>query len=92
MRGHIALLALLLAPVWPAADGRAQQLYVGSSSVLPEQVERMYVRGMDFLARTQTPAGNWPDESHGTEQAINGLAVVSLLAHGTIQILAPTAR
>ena len=48
----------------------------------PEQVERMYVKGMDFLAHTQLPGGNWPDESHGTEPAITGLAVVSLLAHG----------
>jgi hypothetical protein len=76
------LLLLLWPLLWPPADGRAQQLYVGSSSVLPEQVERMYVKGMDFLARTQLPAGTWPDQSHGTEQAINGLAVVSLLAHG----------
>jgi prenyltransferase beta subunit len=76
------IFALISALIFPSSEIRAQKLYVGSSSVLPEQVERMYVKGMDFLARTQAPAGNWPDESHGTEQAITSLAVVSLLAHG----------
>ncbi|MGH9592338.1 MAG: prenyltransferase/squalene oxidase repeat-containing protein, partial [Bryobacteraceae bacterium] len=38
--------------------------------------------GLDFLARTQKLEGNWPDETAGTEAAITGLAVVSLLAHG----------
>ncbi len=77
-----SVLLSLVPALWLCAGARAQQLYVGSSPVLPGQVERMYVKGMDFLARTQLPAGNWPDESHGTEQAINGLAVVSMLAHG----------
>jgi hypothetical protein len=42
----------------------------------------MYVRGLQFLARTQTAEGNWPDEPPNGEPAVTALAVVSLLAHG----------
>jgi hypothetical protein len=64
-----------------AAGGRAQQVFTGSAEIVPEQVDRMYLKGLDFLARTQTPAGNWPDTGSGPA-AICGLAVVSMLAHG----------
>ena len=64
-----------------AAGARAQQVFTGSAEIVPEQVDRMYLKGLDFLARTQTPAGNWADASSGPA-AICGLAVVSMLAHG----------
>jgi hypothetical protein len=60
----------------------AQQLYTGSASLVAEEVDRMYVRAMQFLVRTQSPQGNWPDEPRSDEPALNGLAVLSLLAHG----------
>lgn len=60
----------------------AQQLYTGSASLVAEEVDRMYVKAMQFLVRTQSPQGNWPDEPRGDEPALNALAVVSLLAHG----------
>lgn len=63
-----------------AASSYAQQLYQSSS--LPIEVERIYVKGMDYLAKTQLPAGNWPDSTHGSDPAVVGLAVVSMLAHG----------
>jgi hypothetical protein len=60
----------------------AQQLYTGSAAIVAQEVDRMYVKGMQFLARTQSPEGTWPDEPHGDEPALNGFAVLSLLAHG----------
>jgi hypothetical protein len=72
------LLAASLAPV----SLRAQQLYTGSASLVAEEVDRMYVKAMQSLVRTQSPQGTWPDEPHNYEPALNGLAVISLLAHG----------
>jgi hypothetical protein len=63
-----------------ALSARAQQLYQSGS--LPIEVERIYVKGMDYLAKSQLPAGNWSDATHGSDPAVVGLAVVSMLAHG----------
>jgi hypothetical protein len=71
-------LALALIP----ASLRAQQLYSGSASLVAEEVDRMYVKAMQFLVRTQTPEGFWPDEPRTDVAALNGLAVLSLMAHG----------
>ncbi len=78
-RGLILLSILVcLAPL----ASLAQTTFTGSADLIPEQVDRMYIKGLDYLARTQTPGGNWPDEAGSTQAAITGLAVVSLLAHG----------
>jgi squalene cyclase len=58
-----------------------QTTFTGSAEIIPTQVEHMYVKGMDYLVRTQTADGSWPDESMN-RPAITALAVVSLLAHG----------
>ena len=80
MNFNPAILLLALAGLVPAG-ARAQQVFTGSAEILPEQVDRMYLKGMDYLARTQLPAGNWADATPGPA-AIPALAVVSLLAHG----------
>ena len=59
----------------------AQTLYSGSAELIPEQVDRMYLKGMDYLVRSQSPDGSWTDASQGPA-AIAALALVSLLAHG----------
>jgi hypothetical protein len=71
------LLAMCLMPVTLPA----QQLYTGSASVA-EEVDRMYVKAMQFLVHSQGPQGNWPDQPRGTEPALTAFAVLSLLAHG----------
>jgi hypothetical protein len=76
------LMWLILAAFLGPIPLPAQQLYTGSASLVAEQVDHMYVKAMQFLVRTQTPDGSWPDEPHGDEPALNGLAVLSLLAHG----------
>ncbi|MDB6058283.1 MAG: Squalene--hopene cyclase [Verrucomicrobiales bacterium] len=70
----------LLTSMTLATCARAQQLYQSSS--MPVEVERIYVKGLDYLAKAQLPAGNWPDATHGSDPAVVGLAVVSMLAHG----------
>jgi hypothetical protein len=65
-----------------AAAAQGQQLYTGSAGIVAADVDKMYVRGLQFLARTQSPEGNWPDEPANTEPALTSLAVISLLAHG----------
>jgi hypothetical protein len=74
------LLALVLTLCAMAAP--AQQLYTGSAGVVAADVDKMYVRGLQYLVRTQTPAGNWPDEPPQGEPAVTSLALISLLAHG----------
>src|ERR1700722_11144568 len=65
-----------------ATAAPAQQLYTGSAGVVASEVDKMYVRGLQYLVRTQTPEGNWPDEPFNGEPAVTSLAAVSLLAHG----------
>jgi hypothetical protein len=79
-RSKAQLLYVTLA-LWASA-APAQQLYTGSAGIVAGEVDKMYVRGLQFLARTQTAEGNWPDQPPNTEPAITSLAVISLLAHG----------
>jgi hypothetical protein len=65
-----------------AASAPAQQLYTGSAGVVAVEVDKMYLRGLQSLVRTQTPQGNWPDAPPNGEPAVTSLAVISLLAHG----------
>jgi hypothetical protein len=76
------ILLLLLTASLASVPAGAQQLYTGSASLVAEEVDRMYVKGMQFLVRTQSPQGDWPDETPNGKAAVNGLAVISLLAHG----------
>ncbi len=58
----------------------------GASALLgPEvsaELDKMYVRGLQFLQKSQAPEGFWSDPQYGREPAVVGLAVVSMLAHG----------
>jgi hypothetical protein len=60
----------------------AQDLFIGKGEVTAMQVDRTYVKALQFLVRSQTPEGNWTDRSYGSEPAVVGLAMVSMLAHG----------
>ena len=74
-------LALLMACA--PAILQAQETFTTSSAVMPAEVDRIYVRGLQALVKTQNPAGNWPDDPlYGSEPAVVGLAVISMLAHG----------
>lgn len=78
----ISSLALCLALWLGPATARAQQLFTGSGVNEADEVEKMYVKGMDFLAKSQSPDGSWPDEPAGTTAALTSIATLSILAHG----------
>jgi prenyltransferase beta subunit len=59
----------------------SQELFEGTSEQVAPEIERMYVKGLQFLVRTQTPQGAWA-EAQGSQPAVVALAVLSLLAHG----------
>ncbi len=81
----LALLVLLsnLLPL------RAQQLFEEQPEFAPAELDKIYVRGLQFLARGQSTEGAWPDAPYGAEPAVVGLAVVSMLAHGDDANLGP---
>ena len=62
--------------------GRAQELFEESGDVSPAQIDRMYVRGLQYLVKSQTEEGRWSEMPYGAEPAVVGLAVVAMLAHG----------
>lgn len=63
-------------------NARGQELFQDAGGVSPSQVDRMYVKGLMHLVKTQTPDGRWADMPYGAEPAVVGLAVVAMLAHG----------
>lgn len=67
----------------------AQELFLGQTDIAPTEVDRIYVKGLQFLTRSQTAEGNWPDRSYGSEPAVVGLSIVSMLAHGDDPNLGP---
>ena len=49
---------------------------------IPPNLDGMYVRGLRFLAGTQTPEGCWPSDGYGQQAGVVGLAIMAMLAHG----------
>jgi hypothetical protein len=64
------------------ACSRAQELFQGAGDVNPSEVDRVYVKGLQYLAKAQLPEGRWNEMPYGAEPAVVGLAVVAMLAHG----------
>ncbi|MDX1953877.1 MAG: prenyltransferase/squalene oxidase repeat-containing protein [Verrucomicrobiota bacterium] len=60
----------------------AQELFSEQTATAANEIERMYVRGLQFLSQTQQPDGSWEDKPYGAEPAVVGLAIVAILAHG----------
>lgn len=67
----------------------AQELFSEKSDAAATEVDRIYVKGLQRLANTQSADGRWPDGPYGAEPAVVGLAVVSMLAHGEDPNLGP---
>lgn len=74
----IRLLALLFTLI-PLA---AQELFQDEDAITGTDLERIYVKGIQHLARTQTEDGSWPDRPYGMEPAVVGLCLTAMLAHG----------
>ena len=75
-----------------AMAGNGQELFVEKSDGSAREVERIYSRGLQFLLRTQTADGNFPDMPYGSEPGVVGLSVVSMLAHGDDPNFGPFAQ
>ena len=65
------------------AGGRAnaQDFFGNRGDPIPPELEDIYSRGLEYLARTQSPDGSWA-QNMGQEPAVVGFAVLSFLAHG----------
>lgn len=83
------LTLLLVAGI--TSSSQAQELFMDSADPLANEVERVYVKGLQFLARTQLPEGQWPEPLYGSEPAVVGFAVIAMLAHGDDPNLGPFA-
>ncbi len=84
-----ATVALLLLA---ESTGIAQELFIEKNDSSAREVERMYLRGMQYLVKAQTPDGNFSDAPYGSEPGVVGLAVISMLAHGDDPNLGPYAQ
>ena len=63
----------------PSARGQALLTYHGDT--IPDEVELMYLRGLEHLKATQGENGAWA-QPYGSEPGVVGLCVLSMLAHG----------
>jgi len=63
------------------ADGVPPDLLLYSGDPVPDNVERMYAGGLDYLVRSQTDSGCWAD-SNGSQPGVCGLVVLAMLAKG----------
>ena len=59
----------------------AQALFSQDQDVIPQNIDRMYVKGIQYLAHAQNSNGCW-DGPFGGEPAVVGLSMLSILAHG----------
>ena len=64
-----------------AGAANAQDLPGRKDDVIPQQVELIYERGLQYLAKSQNAKGHW-DDGVGSEPGVVGLCVAAFLAHG----------
>jgi hypothetical protein len=70
--------ALLLA----CAAVRAQEGVAYHGDQIPPEVENVYVKGLQFLVRSQDAEGSWSRSGGESGPGITGLALLAILAHG----------
>ncbi len=84
---HKTLTLLLVTASFLAATPRmtAQELFEGATDFIAPDVETMYKKGIDYLAKSQKPDGSFGGQAndyYGNQPAVVGLCVVAMLAHG----------
>jgi len=89
-RGKRISLALIL--LFSSIATPAQELFIERNDSTAREVERMYLRGLQYLTRAQKPEGNFGDMPYGSEPGVVGLAIVSMLAHGDDPNFGPYAQ
>ncbi len=64
------------------AAARAQGFLDRKDDRIPAQVDIIYSRGLNYLAKSQNAEGSWSDGS-GDEPGVVGLCIAAFLAHGS---------
>src|ERR1043166_7185570 len=59
----------------------AQTFFSQNEDIIPQDLDRMYVKGLKYLVKNQKPDGSWA-EQYGNEPAVVGLCWLTMLAHG----------
>jgi prenyltransferase beta subunit len=77
----LPILAFFAFAFFQAQNAQSQTLFSQNEDVIPPELDRVYVKGLKFLAKSQKPDGSWPHQ-YGTEPAVVALSVLSILAHG----------
>ncbi len=75
-----AALVALLAALAPAL-ANAQAITPKTGEIVPRDVREMYDRGLQYLAKTQSPNGDWPNDGQ-SGPGTTGLALMVFLASG----------
>ena len=77
---------LLLLGLFPSQPVRAQGIFEGPTQLIPVEVDRMYVKGLNFLRDHQKEDGAFStpgrSDSYGSQPGVVGLAIVAMMAHG----------
>ena len=77
---------LLLVCLFPSQSVRAQGIFEGPTQLIPVEVDRMYVKGLNFLRDHQKEDGAFStpgrSDSYGSQPGVVGLAIVAMMAHG----------
>ncbi|RYD31686.1 MAG: squalene--hopene cyclase [Verrucomicrobiaceae bacterium] len=76
-----SILCASLAFITAGAPAFSQDLPGRKEDVIPQQVELIYERGLEYLAKSQNARGHW-DDGVGSEPGVVGLCVAAFLAHG----------
>jgi hypothetical protein len=82
-------LLLMFCSLLASLQVHGQQLFEEKNDSAPAQVERIYTKALQYLVRSQTPEGRWPDPPYGGDPAVVGLSVIAMLAHGDDPNLGP---
>ena len=80
-RGLSRSVRFLLAFISLTVCGWAQDFPGRWDEVIPAQAESIYMRGLEYLAKSQDASGCWNDMV-GSEPGVVGLCVAAFLAHG----------
>ena len=79
LKARLQIFALIL---FVTASTPAQELFQEENDFANADVDRIYVKGLNFLAKSQMADGTWPDKPYGAEPAVVALSTLAMLAHG----------
>lgn len=81
-RRRVALVLAAGVAVAASVGACAQGFGAIHGDPIPPEMDAVYVRGLQFLARSQAASGNWDDRTGEGGAGVVGLSVLAMLAHG----------